>query len=40
VRVAGRLHAFGFVQLPFYSNLYGYQLFPHYTVTVGLGYAL
>ena len=40
VRVVGRLRAFGFVQVPFYSNLYGYQLFPHYTVSVGLGYTL
>jgi hypothetical protein len=40
VQVQGRLHAFGFVQVPFYSNLYGYQLFPHYTVSVGLSYAL
>jgi hypothetical protein len=40
VRLAGRLRAFGFVQVPFYSNLYGYQLFPHYTVSVGLSYAL
>jgi hypothetical protein len=28
------------VQVPFYSNLYGYQLFPHYTVSAGLSYAL
>lgn len=40
VQVAGRLRAFGFVQVPFYSNLYGYQLFPHYTVSAGLSYAL
>jgi hypothetical protein len=40
VQLAGKLRAFGFVQVPFYSNLYGYQLFPHYTVSVGLSYAL
>jgi hypothetical protein len=38
-RVLDKLYAFGFVQLPAYSNLYGYQLFPHYTVSVGLSYA-
>ncbi|HEY2807199.1 MAG TPA: transporter [Steroidobacteraceae bacterium] len=38
-RVSDRLHLFGFVQLPVYSNLYGYQLFPRYTVTVGADYA-
>ena len=30
---------YAFVQLPIYSNLDGYQLFPHYTATVGVGYA-
>jgi hypothetical protein len=30
---------FGFVQLPAYSNLYGYQLFPRFTASVGLSYA-
>jgi hypothetical protein len=34
----GSLHVFGFVQLPAYSNLYGYQLFPHYTASVGASY--
>ena len=38
-RVFGSLHLFGFVQVPAYSNLYGYQLFPHYTATVGASYA-
>jgi hypothetical protein len=37
-RVFGGLHVFGFVQLPAYSNLYGYQLFPHYTASVGASY--
>ncbi|MBV9343489.1 MAG: transporter [Gammaproteobacteria bacterium] len=39
-RLVERLHAFAFVQLPVYSNLYGYQLFPRYTASVGLSYAL
>jgi hypothetical protein len=32
------LHLFGFIQLPAYSNLYGYQLFPHATASVGASY--
>jgi hypothetical protein len=40
VRVVSSLHVFGFVQVPFYSNLYGYQLFPRYTASVGASYAL
>ena len=40
VKVADRLHLFGFVQVPVYSNLYGYQLFPRYTVSVGASYGL
>ncbi|SRR5579871_494219 len=39
VRAAGKLHLFGFVQLPVYSNLYGYQVFPRYTASVGASYA-
>jgi hypothetical protein len=39
-QVTTRLHAFGFVQIPVYSNLYGYQLFPRYTASVGVSYAL
>ena len=35
-----RLQLFAFVQLPVYSNLYGYQLFPRYTASVGASYAL
>jgi hypothetical protein len=38
-QVAGNLHAFGFAQLPVYSDLVGYQLFPHYTISVGASYA-
>ena len=33
------LHAFAFVQLPVYSNLYGIQLFPRWTASGGLTYA-
>jgi hypothetical protein len=33
-------HVYGFVQLPVYSNLQGYQLFPHWTATLGVSYAL
>jgi hypothetical protein len=39
-QLAARLHVFGFVQVPVYSNLYGYQLFPRYTASVGVSYAL
>jgi hypothetical protein len=39
-KVVSQLHLYGFVQVPVYSNLYGYQLFPRYTVSVGLSYAL
>ena len=39
VKVTSRLHAFGFAQLPVYSNLYGYQLFPRWTASVGASYA-
>jgi hypothetical protein len=37
--VAKNLHVYGFVQVPVYSNLDGYQLFPHWTATVGASYA-
>lgn len=33
------LQVYGFVQLPVYSKLDGYQLFPHWTATAGLSYA-
>jgi len=39
VRLTAKLHAFGFMQIPVYSNLYGYQLFPRYTASVGAAYA-
>jgi hypothetical protein len=38
--VLPRLQLFAFVQVPVYSNLYGYQLFPRYTASVGASYAL
>ncbi|HTT43157.1 MAG TPA: hypothetical protein VMG33_08800 [Steroidobacteraceae bacterium] len=37
--LAASLHLFAFVQLPVYSNLYGTQLFPRWTGSVGLTYA-
>src|SRR5262249_22111772 len=40
VALTRRLGVFGFVQLPLYSNLYGYQLFPRWTASVGASYAL
>ncbi len=40
VAVTHRLHLFGFVQVPIYSNLYGYQLFPRWTASAGASYAL
>ena len=38
-QLAASLHAFAFVQLPVYSNLYGTQLFPRWTASGGLTYA-
>lgn len=37
--VANNLQVYGFVQLPVYSNLQGYQVFPRWTATVGASYA-
>ena len=37
-KVGAGLQAYAFVQVPIYSNLSGYQLFPHWTGTVGLAY--
>jgi hypothetical protein len=39
LQVTSKLHAYGVVQVPIYSNLDGYQLFPHYTATAGLSHA-
>jgi hypothetical protein len=36
--VAPNLRMYGFLQLPVYSQLSGYQLFPHYTATAGISY--
>jgi hypothetical protein len=38
-QITSKLHAYGVVQVPVYSNLDGYQLFPHYTATGGVSYA-
>jgi len=40
VSLRGNVQAYGFVQLPVYSHLDGYQLFPRWTATVGLSVAL
>lgn len=40
VQAARQLYVYGFVQVPLYSNLSGYQLFPHWTASAGLSYAL
>lgn len=40
VRLTPALHGYGFVQWPLASNLDGYQLFPRWTASVGLSYAL
>jgi hypothetical protein len=39
VRAVQRVYLFGFVQLPVYSKLDGYQLIPHWTVSAGANYA-
>ena len=39
VRLRPALQVYGFAQLPVYSNLDGYQLFPRFTVSVGISYA-
>jgi hypothetical protein len=38
-QIVSKLHAYTVLQVPVYSNLSGYQLFPHWTGTVGLSYA-
>lgn len=37
-KVVDGLQAFGFIQVPVYSNLSGYQLFPRWTGSVGLAW--
>lgn len=39
VQAARGLQLFGFLQVPVYSNLYGIQLFPRFTASVGVSYA-
>lgn len=38
-RVFDTLHVYGFAQLPVYSDLVGYQVFPRYTFSIGASYA-
>jgi hypothetical protein len=38
-KVLKQVHAYAFVQVPVFSYLDGYQLFPHWTGSVGLSYA-
>jgi len=40
VQLVHKLVAYGVIQVPMYSNLDGYQLFPRWTATVGLSYGL
>ncbi len=39
LRLAKSVNAYGFVQIPVYSELSGYQLFPRWTASVGIGYS-
>lgn len=39
VSLRDNLQAYGFVQMPVYSHLDGYQLFPHWAATLGLSMA-
>jgi len=38
-QIIRKLYAYAVLQVPVYSNLSGYQLFPHWTATAGLSYA-
>lgn len=38
VAIIKNTQVYGFVQLPIYSQLGGYQLFPHYTASTGISY--
>jgi hypothetical protein len=40
VQVVHKLYAYSVIQVPVYSNLDGYQLFPRWTATAGISYAL
>jgi hypothetical protein len=39
VAVANNTHLYAFVQLPVYSRLAGYQVFPQWSASVGLTHA-
>jgi hypothetical protein len=39
LRLAKDVNAYGFVQVPVYSELSGYQLFPRWTASLGIGYS-
>jgi hypothetical protein len=39
INVTHSVQLYGFVQIPVYSNLDGYQLFPHWTASVGASYS-
>lgn len=39
VSIMHNLQVYAFVQLPLYSNLQGYQLFPHWTASMGVSHA-
>ena len=39
VQMFGMLHAYGFLQVPIYSDLGGYQVFPRYSFSVSASYA-
>ena len=39
LKVMNPLHAYAFVQIPVFSKLDGYQVFPHWTASMGLSYA-
>jgi hypothetical protein len=39
MHAVGQLYVYGFVQIPLWSNLGGYQLFPRWTATLGASYA-
>ncbi len=38
-KLADKLQGYAFAQVPIYSKLDGYQLFPHWTATVGMSYS-
>jgi hypothetical protein len=39
VRLLNNMYGYGFVQVPVFSKLAGYQLFPHWTASLGVSYA-